>query len=101
MANSTSADSTSSSGLMTRSHALKVATQFVREAGGSPPVVPESGRPFVLDVFTREWLVVFEEAADPYMALTTGSVRPRYRRVAVHAETGACRWTDGEEPPTG
>lgn len=96
MATPSDADSTPNSGLMSRSQAQRAATLFVREAGLSPPVVLGSGRVFVLDVFTREWLVVFEEAADPYLALMTGSFRPRYRRVAVHAETGACRWVEDE-----
>ncbi len=96
MANSPSANSAPTASLMTRSQAQRAATLFVREAGLSPPVVVESGRAFVLDVFTREWLVVFEEAADPYLALMTGSFRPRYRRVAVHAETGVCRWVEDE-----
>lgn len=81
---------------MTRAHALKTATEFVREAGQVPPIKPDSGRPFVLDVFTREWYVVFEEEPDPYLSLLTGALRTRYRRVAVHAETGACRWVEDE-----
>lgn len=96
MANSPDADSTPASGLITRSQAQRAATLFVRQAGLSPPVVLESGRAFVLDVFTREWLVVFEEAADPYLVPMTGSFRPRYRRVAVHDETGVCRWVEDE-----
>lgn len=82
--------------LMNRADALQTAVAFVRDSGQAPPVVPESGRPFVLDVFSREWLVVFEEEASPYLALVTGSAQPRYRRVAVHAETGAARWADDE-----
>ena len=94
--NAPDADSDSTLGPMTRPQALRAAASFVREAGLSPPVVVESGRAFVLDVFTREWHVVFEEAADPYLALLTGTLRPRYRRVAVHAETGACRWAEDD-----
>lgn len=81
---------------MTRTNALKAATQFVRDVGQVPPIKPDSGRPFVLDVFSREWHVVFEEEPDPYLALLTGAPRARYRRVAVHAETGACRWAEEE-----
>lgn len=81
---------------MTRLHALKEAVRFVRDAGRAPLIELGSGRPFVLDVFSREWIVVFEEAADPYLALLTGRLQPRYCRVAVHAETGACRWAEDE-----
>lgn len=81
-------------GLLSRAEALHVATRFVLESGQAPPVVPASGRPFVLDPFTREWHVVFEEEADAYLALVTGHAQPGYRRVAVHAETGAARWVE-------
>lgn len=80
--------------LMTRAGALKAAVRFVREEGQAPPVLLDTGRPFVLDVISREWHVVFEEEADPSLALLTGSFQPRYCRVAVHAETGACRWVE-------
>lgn len=89
------------SGPMARAAALRTATRFVRDEGQAPPVVLDSGRVFVLDVFSREWHVVFEAEADPYLALLTGTLQPRYRRVAVHAETGECRWIDDEASPTG
>lgn len=94
MMDSPSRNGNATAGLITRALALKAATRFIREAGRALPIVLGSGRPFVLDAFSREWLVVFEEAADPYLALLTGMLQPRYRRVAVHAETGMCRWAD-------
>ena len=76
--------------------ALKAAAEFVRAAGQAPPVLLGSGRPFVLDVFSCEWHVVFEEEADISLALMMGRIQPRFRRVAVHSETGACRWVEDE-----
>lgn len=81
---------------MTRTLALQAASRFVRDAGQTPPIVLNSGRPFVLDLLSREWHVVFEEEANVYLTLAAGAIQPRFRRVAVHSETGACRWVEAE-----
>jgi hypothetical protein len=79
-------------GPLTRSLAVQAAIRFVRDEGQSPPIDVGSARPFVLDLMSREWHVLFQEEANPYMALMMGSLDPQLRRVAVHAETGTCRW---------
>lgn len=84
---------------MSKALAVDTAARFALLTNRKPAIVPDSGRAFVLDVFSREWHVFFQEEPDPYMALVTGSFHPVYRRVAVHSETGACRWVEDEELP--